>query len=96
MEIEILKESNNKKEMLPQVVNRIFSICKADPHFKLKSEMQSVEEKLNELKEKVDKQQKLLDRSNELTESVKRRISLIQEENETRQNELLETLGSEL
>lgn len=96
MEIEVLTESQNKKEMLPQVVNRIFSICKQDPHFKLKSEMKGIEEKLNTLKNKIAKQETLLEKSGNITESVKRRIALIQQENESRQIELLETLGSEL
>lgn len=96
MEIQILTESQGKKDMLPDVVNRIFSICKVDPHFKLKTEMESVDEKLQTFKSKIANQERLLEKSNELTESVKRRIALIQEENETKQAELLEILGSEL
>ena len=96
MELQVLTESQGKKEMLPDVVNRIFAICKTDPHFKLKTEMKSVEEKLQSLKKKIAKQERLLGQSNELTESVRRRIALIQQENESKQTELLESLGSEL
>jgi hypothetical protein len=96
MEIQVLTESAGKRETLPDVVNRIFSICKNDPHFRLKSEMESVEYKLQTLKKKIAKQERLLAKSSELTETVKRRIALIQQENETKQTELLETLGSEL
>jgi Mg-chelatase subunit ChlI len=96
MEIQVLTEPQRKKEMLPEVVDRIFAVCKTDPHFKLKSEMKIVEQKLQLLKNKIAKQESLLAQSNELTETVRRRISLIQQENETRQTELLENLGSEL
>ena len=96
MDIQVLTESKRNKEMLPAVVDRIFSVCKTDPHFKLKNEMESVEKKLKFLKAKIVKKEILLRKSNELTENVKRRIQLMQEENESRQAELLENLGSEL
>jgi hypothetical protein len=96
MEIQVLTESENRKETLSQVINRIFSVCKADPHFKLKSEMESLDGQLNSIKSKIAKQESLLSKSHGLTENVKRRIALIQQENEERQIELLETLGSEL
>jgi len=96
MEIEILDNIPYRKEMLPQAINRIFSICKTDPHFKLKDDMQSVEEKINTIKNRVGKQGNLLSQSEKLIEDVKRRISLIKEDIESKQNELLEQLGSEL
>jgi len=96
MDIQVLTESARKKEALPQVINRIFSVCKADPHFKLKTEVESVEDQLKVLKEKIAKQEALLIKSEELTNKVKRRISLIQSENQKKQVELLENLGSEL
>ena len=96
MEIQVLNESEGKKDMLPDVVNRIFSICKTDPHFKLKTEMESIDKKLQTFKSKIAKQERLLEKSTALTESVKRRIALVQEENEAKQTELLEILGSEI
>ena len=96
MEIEILKRMKSQKEMLPQVVNRIFSICKTDPHFKLKDQMETVEVEINTMKGKVDKQLYLLGQSEKLTKDVERRIALIKEDIESKQTELLEQLGSEL
>ncbi|MBY9000052.1 MAG: hypothetical protein KGD64_03990 [Candidatus Heimdallarchaeota archaeon] len=96
MEIEILKRMKSQKEMLPQVVNRIFSICKTDPHFKLKEQMETVEDEINTIKVKVDKQLYLLGQSEKLTKDVERRIALIKEDIESKQTELLEQLGSEL
>ena len=96
MEIEILNRMKSKKEMLPQVVNRIFSICKTDPHFKLKEQMEIAEDEVNTIKGKVDKQSYLLGQSEKLTKDVERRISIIREDIESKQTELLEQLGSEL
>ena len=95
MKIEILSESISKKEMLPEVVNRIFAICKTDPHFKLKDEMKTVEERIKIIKEKVIRQSNLLIQSSKLTDDVNKRIRLIKEEIESKQIELLEQLGSE-
>ena len=96
MKVEILNEKPIQKEPLPQVIDRIFSICKTDPHFKLKVEMEQVEERNNSIKDKVKRQINLLEQSDTLTENVRKRIILIQLDNESRQSELLENLGSEL
>lgn len=96
MKVEILNNAIFKKEMLPEVVDRIFSICKTDPHFELKEEIKTVEKTIDILKLKVIKQIKLLSRSEELSEDVKRRIILIKQDIESKQIELLENLGSEL
>jgi septal ring factor EnvC (AmiA/AmiB activator) len=96
MEIEILNRMKSQKEMLPQVVNRIFSICKTDPHFKLKEQIETVEDEINSVKGKVSKQVYLLSQSEKLTKDVERRIAIIREDIESKQTELLEQLGSEL
>jgi len=96
MEIEVLDKTVSKKEMLPQVINRIFSICKTDPHFKLKDEMKTIEEKVGNIKVKIDKQENLINQSENLINDVKRRLSLLKEDIESKQTELLEQLGSEL
>lgn len=96
MKVEILNNVIFKKEMLPEVVDRIFSICKIDPHFKLKEEIKTVEETIDGLKLKVIKQIKLLSRSAEISEDAEKRIALIKQDIESKQIELLENLGSEL
>lgn len=96
MKIEFLNENSVKKEMLPQIIDRIFSICKTDPHFKLKEEIESVEDRINIIENKNKKQLELLKKSEELTKDVKRRISLIDDDNESKRIELLENLGSEI
>ena len=42
MRVQILKKKKNKSEQIPQIVNRIFAICKNDSNFPLKNEMEDV------------------------------------------------------
>ena len=96
MKIELLKKKPNFRESLPEIMNRIFAVCKTDPHFKLKTELKGVEDNIRSIKRKSRKQSALLEQSSKLTQDVKRRIALIKDENESKQTELLESLGSEL
>jgi hypothetical protein len=96
MKIELLQKKFKFRESLPEIMNRIFAVCKTDPHFKLKTEMNQVETNITSIKRKTGKQSQLLEQSSKLTQDVGRRIALIKGENESRQTELLESLGSEL
>lgn len=96
MKIELLDKEPNFREGLPEIMSRIFAVCKTDPHFKLKTKMKQVETDIKSIKNKTQKQSNLLEQSVKLTQDVKRRVALIKEENESRQSELLESLGSEL
>jgi len=96
MKVELLNKKPNYRESLPEIMNRIFTVCKTDPHFKLKTEMKQVESNISSIRRKTSKQSHLLEQSAQLKNDVKRRIALIVEENESRQSELLESLGSEL
>lgn len=96
MKIETLENNQNHKELLPQIVDRIFSVCRNDPTFHLKNEMEIVENRMASLQQKIDKQNKLLEQSNELTKDLMQRLSILEDQNERKQIELLESLGSEL
>jgi len=96
MKIEKLEKLENTKELLPQIVNRIFAICKTDPHFPLKNEMESVEERLEKINDKIAKQNDLLNQSSELKKDFGQRIDILKNENSRKQSELLEQLGSEM
>ena len=96
MKVEILNEKLNFKENLSDLINRIFTVCKTDPHFKFKSEIKKVEENVKSIKGKVKRQDNLLEQSTRLTDDVSKRILSIKEDNESKQIELLESLGSEL
>lgn len=96
MKIEILEQKKNSQEKLPQIVNRIFSICRADPNFPLKNEMENVDNRIQEIKEKINKQNDLLKQSSELKKDFLQRIEVLDDSNSRTQLQLLENLGSDL
>lgn len=96
MKIELREENNSHKELLPQIVDRIFSICKVDPSFHLKDEMEIIENKIQSLLNKITKQDKLLEQSEVLKKDLVQRIEIMEDENIRKQTELLETLGSDV
>ena len=96
MKIEIFNDSEDHKELLPQIVDRIFSVCRSDPNFKLKDEMEIVENRMLSLKQKIHKQTTLLDQSDNLRSDLLQRIEVLDNQNERKQIELIELLGSEV
>lgn len=96
MEIYLAEKENDNKELLPQIVDRIFAVCRKDPNFHLKDEMEIVENRMESLRNKIEKQDSLLNQSNELLRDLNQRVDIIDSQNEKKQIELLESLGSDL
>lgn len=96
MKIQILENTNDHKELLPQIVDRIFAVCRKDPNFHLKDEMEIVENRMESLRNKIEKQDTLLRQSTELMRDLGHRVSILDDQNEKKQVELLEALGSDL
>jgi len=96
VKIEIFENKESNRELLPQIMDRIFAVCKNDPNFKLKDEMEIIENRTISLKQKIGKQSTLLTQSNLLTKDLLQRIEVIENQNERKQTELLEALGSEI
>lgn len=96
MEIKVLGKKNNPQEQLPQIVNRIFLICKTDPNFPLKNEMENVDERIDKIENKISKQDALLKQSDDLKKDLIKRIEILDDSNNRKQMELLESLGSEI
>lgn len=96
MEIEISEQKNSNKDLLPQIVDRIFSICKVDPSFHLKDEMEIIGNRIQSILNKIEKQDNLLKQSENLKKDLIQRIEVMDDSNGKNQAELLETLGSEL
>jgi septal ring factor EnvC (AmiA/AmiB activator) len=84
------------KEMLPQVVSRIFSICKTDTNFPLKDQINNIDSEISILKEKIKKQNDLFKQSQQLTHELNQRINMLEGRNQEIKEKLLETLGSEI
>lgn len=94
--IEVLTQENTHRELLPQIVDRIFAVCRNDPNFQLKDEMEIVENRMESLRQKIKKQELLLSQSNELSKDMMQRIEVLDNQNEQKQIELLESLGSDI
>ncbi len=84
------------KEMLPQIVNRIFSICKTDKSFPLREKITDVDKEIDILKEKIRRQNGLFKQSKKLTFDLNERIQILENRNLNLKERLLESLGSEL
>jgi hypothetical protein len=96
VKIETIEEKINSQELLPQIIERIFSICRVDPNFKLKDELEIVENKIKSIKQKIERQDMLLERSATLKKDLLQRLEILNDQNEKKQISLLESLGAEL
>lgn len=96
MKIENPENISKMKELLPQIVERIFAICRTDPNFHLRNEMEIIENKLQSINQKIAKQDQLLEQSSKLKKDIIQRIEIIDNDNIHKQNELLESIGSEI
>ena len=96
MKIEYPGKKPISKELLPQVVERIFAICKTDGNFPLKSKMTNIDDQLAVIQSQVRKQDKLLNDSKNLASNIISRLTNLKNSNQELRDRLLESLGSEL
>lgn len=98
MRIESSSEFINvkKSNFISNIVMRIYSICKEDPSFPLKTKIEDVEDKISELQERIKKQDELLQQAAEIKEKTNRKIINVEKNNVDIQVDLLDKLGSEL
>jgi len=96
MKFEVVKDKKVNKEMLPQVITRIFSICKTDKNFPLKEQIGSIDVDISAIKRKLIKQSNLFKQSQELTHELNDRLNILEDRNAGLKERLLESLGSEL
>jgi len=96
--MEIISESHNleSKELLPQVLLRIFSICKTDPNFPLKDRLHEIEGEVHSMQQKLQRQISLHDKSVSLREDLQKRVEVLKHKNYDTKSRLLEELGSEI
>ena len=96
--MEIISESHNleSKELLPQILLRIFSVCKTDPNFPLKDRIKEVEGEVGALKYKLKTQIELLEKSSSIRMDLQKRVEVLEQKNFDMKSRLLEELGSEI
>ena len=96
MKIEYPEKKPISKELLPQIVERIFAICKTDGNFPLKSKMTNIDDQLAVIQSQVRKQDKLLNDSKTLSSNIVSRLTNLKNSNQELRDRLLDSLGSEL
>ena len=96
--MEVISESLNieNKDVLPQILMRIFSVCKADPNFPLKEKINLAEGEVDALNLKIKKQKKLILQTTKLRDDLSKRLQQRRQVNFESKSRLLEELGSEI
>ena len=95
MEIITEEKKADHSEQLPQIVQRIFSVCKEDPSFPLKDQIRNVEGGILGLKKKLAGQALLLRKSKETRSKLVRRAAKLVQTNSDLREDLLSELGSQ-
>jgi septal ring factor EnvC (AmiA/AmiB activator) len=96
--MEIISEglTIENKEMLPQILMRIYSVCKNDKSFHLRHKMDKIDEQLISLSERIEKQERILKESQKIRLDLTKRLDEIKQETFDNKSRLLEELGSEI
>lgn len=96
--MEVISESlkYEKTDLLPQILMRIFSVCKADPNFPLKEQINSIEKESTQLQRKINHQKELLDQTLNLRDDLSNRLQSLRQSNFELKTRLLEELGSDI
>jgi hypothetical protein len=88
------KVENN--ELFPQILMRIFSVCKNDKNFPLKEKISQVESEIVLLEKQIEKQNKILNETIVLRDNLSLKLKEIRQENFEIKSRLLEELGSDI
>jgi len=94
--MKIISESKELElgEQLPQIIQRIFAVCKADPAFPLKDKMHKIEGEISVIRAKLIKQEALLRKSRQARNDLSERMKHLVNKNSVLKEQLLEELGS--
>lgn len=84
------------KDMLPQILMRIFAVCKADSNFPLKTKINLIEGEVDALNQKIKRQKVLVDQTLNMRDDLSKRLQTLRQENFELKSHLLEELGSEI
>jgi hypothetical protein len=94
--MEVISESLDveQRDLLPQILMRIFSVCRSDPNFPLKDQIGSIEGEVDALELKIKKQKELIEKTAGIREDLSKRLQLLRQANFETKSRLLEELGS--
>jgi len=85
-----------KHELIPTVIDHIFTICKEDKNFNIKNDIGLVDKKLLIVKKKISRQKILMNKSDKIKKDLLEKIKRIDDESFKIKYKVLKTLGSEL
>lgn len=96
--MEVINESLQIEtdEQLPKILMRIFSVCKVDESFPLKNKMDSVEQEIDGLLARIEKQKTLVDNTVNLRKELQHKVEIQRDKNFGVKSRLLEELGSSI
>jgi hypothetical protein len=96
MEVSIIDEKKIKTEDIPQIIHRIFSICKQDHSFPYKKEMNDLEDEAVSIKKNIKFKEGLIKKALQFESQMKKRLFEARDQNLIKREKVLESLGSEL
>jgi len=85
-----------KKENWKNVFDRLFAVCKMDPHFKVNEKTEEIDIEISELETKLQKNKEIIKRADEYRKDLERKVKLLDEQNYETKSLVLEKLGSEI
>lgn len=85
-----------KQELVPLVIDSIFTICKEDKHFSISENTKQLDKKIKLAEQKIQKQKDLLSQSNELKTDLQEKIKKLEDDTFSIKCRVLENLGSEI
>jgi len=96
VKIEKVDSIEIKSSSIPEVIDKIFYICKTEENFPLKDQIEKVDLELERLEGRIQKQNQLLQKSQEIKSNLKKRMDMLDETVFDLRSDLLESLGSEI
>jgi len=85
-----------KHDLVPTVIDHIFTICKEDKNFSIKDNIGKIDKKLSLIESKIKKQKSLMEQSDTIKNNLLKKIKKLDDESFRIKYKVLETLGSEI
>lgn len=89
-------EHIQKKELISNIVDAVFSISKLDKRLQINEKVKVEETEILKIKEKINKQNEILEKISSLKNSLSKKVSYLSSENSNLRSKLLSKLGVEI
>jgi len=91
-----LEHIQKKKELISSIVDAVFSISKLDKRLQINEKVKIEETEILKIKEKIKKQNEVLEKISFLKNSLSKKASYLSSENSNLRSKLLSKLGVEV